>query len=315
MLQNDEIDLRDLYLIIWAKRYFIVIFTIIVILIGVIYSFVMTPVFEAKAIVKIGEYKVKVDNSNNINSNVPTKELLDVAEALVTELKVLFIDIEREDNFITDISAVEKQENFISIVSNAPSNSEAIRNIEQVVSYIQKKHNVILQEVKNSREIDISRLEKKLKFIQTREIPKINEKINTYTKDMEHYTLNLNKLIISIAKIENKTPALVLLEINEQRHLNEIIFKIQNKLKELEEQKFKLQNLELGKLEEEIHTIKSLMLPHNYQNSNVIGKIVTKDHPIKPHKTLIVTIAFVTGLILSLLIVFFMHFLNSFKEE
>lgn len=47
-----------------------------------------------------------------------------------------------------------------------------------------------------------------------------------------------------------------------------------------------------------------------------IGEIKISKEPInKPKKALIVTVAFVTGFILSIFLVFFMQFINSFKEE
>lgn len=51
-------------------------------------------------------------------------------------------------------------------------------------------------------------------------------------------------------------------------------------------------------------------------NTKQIGEIKISKEPInEPKKALIVTVAFVTGFILSIFLVFFMQFINSFKEE
>jgi uncharacterized protein involved in exopolysaccharide biosynthesis len=47
----------------------------------------------------------------------------------------------------------------------------------------------------------------------------------------------------------------------------------------------------------------------------VVGEYIAKDYPIKPKKRLIVTVAFVTGFILSIFLVFFIEFIKGFKEE
>ncbi|AXK48054.1 hypothetical protein CRU87_01900 [Aliarcobacter trophiarum LMG 25534] len=51
-------------------------------------------------------------------------------------------------------------------------------------------------------------------------------------------------------------------------------------------------------------------------NTKQIGEMkISKEAINKPKKALIVTVAFVTGFILSIFLVFFMQFINSFKEE
>jgi LPS O-antigen subunit length determinant protein (WzzB/FepE family) len=54
---------------------------------------------------------------------------------------------------------------------------------------------------------------------------------------------------------------------------------------------------------------------HNIQPTKQIGKIITNENPMKPKKRLIVVVAFVTGLVLSIFLVFFMEFIRSFKDE
>lgn len=46
-----------------------------------------------------------------------------------------------------------------------------------------------------------------------------------------------------------------------------------------------------------------------------VNKIVTNTKPARPRKTLIITVAFVSGLLISLLLVLFLDFLSSRKEE
>jgi len=54
-----------------------------------------------------------------------------------------------------------------------------------------------------------------------------------------------------------------------------------------------------------------MLLPHNSKNSEIVGKIITSDSPIKPKKRLIVAVAFIAGLMLSIFLVFIV---NAFKR-
>ncbi len=54
---------------------------------------------------------------------------------------------------------------------------------------------------------------------------------------------------------------------------------------------------------------------YNYKNTTIVGDIITNDYPAKPKKKLIIAVAFVTGLIFSVFLVFFLEFIKSFKED
>ena len=70
----------------------------------------------------------------------------------------------------------------------------------------------------------------------------------------------------------------------------------------------------LSQLEEERNLIQSLLLPHNYKNTQIVGKILINDYAIKPKKTLIVIVSFITGFILAIFLVFLIDFIRGFKE-
>ena len=64
-LQEDEIDLRELFKTIWDKRFFIIIFTFIITLISFIYVLLKnpTPVYEGILSVQIGD--IQSENFGN----------------------------------------------------------------------------------------------------------------------------------------------------------------------------------------------------------------------------------------------------------
>ena len=68
-------------------------------------------------------------------------------------------------------------------------------------------------------------------------------------------------------------------------------------------------------LNEEKSLLETLLLPQNYVSTHIVGEIITKKNPIKPKKKLIVTVAFVFGLILSIALVFLLEFVNSMRKK
>jgi uncharacterized protein involved in exopolysaccharide biosynthesis len=76
-----------------------------------------------------------------------------------------------------------------------------------------------------------------------------------------------------------------------------------------------LEIVQIAKLQENLTSMKALMKPYNYKNTEIVGEILTNDYPAKPKKKLIVIVAFITGLILSIFLVFFLEFIKGFKEE
>ena len=58
----------------------------------------------------------------------------------------------------------------------------------------------------------------------------------------------------------------------------------------------------------------------NLSNSKLVGDYIINDNPIKPKKSLVIVVSFVTSFIMSIFIVFILNFFNntnrvSLKEE
>jgi len=311
-IEEEKIDLREIFATIAKKKRFITIFTAVVTLLAIIFSLIKTPIYEAKAIVKIGEYKI---NTTNTNTNI----ILDNASSLVEELKVIFIEllINEKDRIseIKSISTVKGQKNFFTVISHAIDNKEASKEINKVVDFVQEKHQKILREIKEKREKKIFTINKKIKQIIKNELPMIESKMGALKSDIAVYTKSLESVSNNLSKIKDKTPALAMLEINEQQTLTELISSLRNNLIELEDKKIMLETVTLDELKEEIDTIKTLLKPHNYKNTEIIGDIILNDYPVEPKKKLIVIVSFISALILSIFIAFFMEFIKSGKDE
>jgi LPS O-antigen subunit length determinant protein (WzzB/FepE family) len=309
--QEDEIDLKELFGVLWAKKTLIISITAIITIMAGIYAFNKTPIYEATALVEIGNYKLHNNNNNNNN-----KASLDSANELVKKLNILFIDMmknEKDREFeIISISSSKKVNNFVDIKAEAISNEIASGEILKVVTYIQNKHQKILHDVKNRRELEIKNIETKIDNIKNKEVKLLSEKINIQQANLEDYKQQLNTIGNNIKDIENTNPALTALKLMEKRDLSSFILELNLQLMDMRNKKDELKTTAINQLLEKKQLVKSMMLPHNYKNSAIVGKIIVNDYPTKPKKKLIVAVAFIAGFILSIFLVFIM---NAFRKE
>ena len=310
--QEDEIDLKELFNTLWFKKNLIIGITASITILAGIYAFNKTPVYEATALVEIGNYKLHNNNNNNNNN----KATLDSANELVKKLNILFIDMfknEEDRKFeITSISTPKKVNNFVEIKAEAISNELASQEILKVASYIKNKHQKILDDVKNRRELEIKNIETKIYNIKNKEVKLLTEKITIQQTNLDDYKLQLNTIGKNIKDIENSNPALTALKLMEKRDLSSFILELNLQLMDMRNKKDELQTTSINQLSEKKQLIASMMLPHNYKNSEIVGQVITNDYPTKPKKKLIVAIAFIAGFILSIFLVFIM---SAFRKE
>jgi LPS O-antigen subunit length determinant protein (WzzB/FepE family) len=313
-IQEDEIDLRELWNTLMKRKFFIIGFTAIVTILAIVWALTRTPMYEAKALVEIGNYKLHNNNNNNNNN----KSQLDNASQLVKKLNVLFIDMykNKKDRVseITSIAVPKKSNNFIEIKSLATSNELATKEIDNVVSYIKDEHKKILDDVKQRRELEIKNIDTKINNIKNKEIVLLSKKIDMQERNLKDYKKQLKLIDDNISKIQNTNPSLAALKLMEKRDLSTFIINLNMQLMDMRNKKDTLETTVINELIEKKNLVKSMMLPHNYKNSEIVGEIITNDYPVKPKKKLIVVVAFVTGLILSIFLVFFMNFIRNEDE-
>ena len=118
IIQEDEIDLRELFITIWNKKIFIIAFTSIVTILSIIYAYSKTPLFEVKTVIEVGSLSNSNSNSNQIEN----------PKNLIKKLKIENIDNadKNKTTSITSVSLVKSTSNLIEIVAQSVSNKEAI---------------------------------------------------------------------------------------------------------------------------------------------------------------------------------------------
>ena len=310
-IQEDEIDLRELILTIWSKKVFIISVTLIVTIIAIIYAYMKTPVYEANALIEIGSYKLK-------NTSVVK---LDDANSLAKKLNVIYIEqlenIKDRESKIVSITVPKRQKDFLEIKAEAINNELAKQEIKKVVSFIKKEHQNKLDDEKQKNTLEIKNIENQIERVKNKDIKNLEKRILLSKESLKTFNNQLKDLDENVKRIQNKNPSLAALKLMEKRDLSNYILDYNMQLIDLENRKDKLETKTLSDLEEKKKSLESIIAPYNYKNTEIVGDIITNDYPAKPKKKLIVVVAFVTGFILSIFLVFFMQFVRSLniKEE
>ena len=304
-LQEDEIDLKELFKTIWARRFFVIAFTLVVTVLAAIYAYTKTPIYEAKALVEIGEFKL----------NGTTKNSIDDAVALEKKLSTLFVDMEKnlEDKTseISNIAIVKGLKNFLEIKSEAISNEEAKNKILKVLTFVQGEHEKILDDVKKQKEMELRNIDLQISDIKSRTVALIDKKLENNVKNLENLQEQLKFVDENLKKIDSLNPSLAALKLMEKKDITNSINTLTIQNFDLESKKDELLTTSLYKLQENKKIIELSLLPHNYKNTQIVGEIMTNDFPTKPKKSLIVAVAFVTGFILSIFLVFLINFIRK----
>lgn len=160
-LQEDEIDLRELFLIIWRKKVFIVLLTFIVTILASIYAFMKTPIYEVKAVIEVGSFN---SNSNsNSNSNY-------IENPLNLIKKLLILNKENikgiQDSNIENITLVKSTPNLIELSATSASNENGIKLLNKIVADVKEEHLSKIDSYKSLIVDNINNLKSQIKLLE-----------------------------------------------------------------------------------------------------------------------------------------------------
>ena len=212
---------------------------------------------------------------------------------------------------ISNISVVKGLKNFLEIKSESTSNEEAKNEILKVLTFVQNEHEKILDDVKKQKEMELRNIDLQISDIKSKSVALIDKKIENNIKNLKSLEEQLKQIDENLKKIDTLNPSLAALKLMEKRDITNSINTITIQNFELESKKDELLTTTLYKLEESKKIIELSLLPHNYKNTQIIGEIMTNDFPTKPKKKLIVAVAFVTGFIISIFLVFLFNFIKQ----
>lgn len=393
-LIEDEIDLRELFQIIWNKRMLIIFFTLFITIISGFYIYSKTPIYEVKSYIEIGF----ID-----------KEILEDSNSIEQKLRVIFsmddFNIELnslENGIVSSIRQIKNVKNLLEIKTEAYSNEVALTKNKEVLNYLQnlyepkiEQYKVILNnnildtkreidyindiEIKNilaqinmlkvqeikkiDRQIvilknqEINLLKAEIDYISKEKIKNIQEKIVLNTNSLNNYIKEVDKLNKAL-KDDNSSSSLVVsiqllnyqnliadrenqikdseLQIYEllKNDIPKLKYRIENiynvQIKDLEIQKNNVSNETIRKLQdkidielktkitqlnEKIEILSFKKSEQNLSNMRLLGEYILNNNPIKPKKSLTITVSFISGFIVSIFLVFLLNFINNSRKE
>lgn len=250
VIYEDEIDLKELFQIIWERKIFILLFTLFITLIAGIYVFNKKPIYEVKSYIELGY----IDN-----------QILEEISILEQKLKVIY-SVEDpkfdEDSFekgiVSSIKQIKGVKNLLEIKTESYSNENALEKNKEVLEFIQKLFIEKIEQYKFVIDKSILDTKREIDFINNIEIKNIKSQIEIL-KEQEIKNIDRQIEILKTQDIENINKEISLLKSQEIPTLKkQIEFFSNSKIKSLQDKidyysnSLKTYVLELDKLNKNI---------------------------------------------------------------
>jgi len=294
-MANDEIDLVDLFLIIWKRKWMIVAVTMILTIAAAGVSMVIPKVYAVTAILEPGKDAdgKLIENPQAIRENIIAGSYdRGISEQLGIDLREMSLPLFK--------ASVPKNTDLVKITveSNKPDKAVEMLNslMVQLTADIEKKLDVKRNLLAN--ELRAAKIEKNLypkKMAQTEELIAATKK---KILDLE----SARKKSISNNADAAMTTLLYLNEIqNQQVFLSSLYEKMSTLMSNQDKAELKIKELQ----------IKQTAI----RGTNITKKPSIPEKPIKPKKTLIVALAFVLGLMGGVMLAFFAEFMAKVRAQ
>ncbi len=289
----------------------------------------------------------------NVEDTVDTKEEFIAKVSTISNNKKIsnFITVITEG--ISNVKALELnkkvlmsiQEKYAKKIEQYKKNNIAV--INELKSQIKELNTLEKKNIERKIEIlkkqTLPLLDAKIVFLKNSKLKAIKEKIRFNYQNLKKYEKEIKKLYTNSQKTKNSATLVIIsiqmvnyqnLILNSQNNVEDLKLQAETIKKEtlptLKEKKKNLVHDTLRKLkydlevtlknnklrlEEKILNLQYENSDQNIKNSKVVGKYIMHNYASKPKKKLIIVVAFITGLILSIFLVFFLEFLSSTREE
>ena len=291
-IEEDEIDLRELFKTIVKRKYLIIFITLISTLLTGVYVFTIKPTYEVKAVIKIAHIE-----------NNP----IEASEVIIERIKAVYVNniSDDETTIVSNVSNGKKAQDFLSLATQGLSNKEAEAKLNEVISFIQDNSKATIKQYITKNNNEIKRIEREIKQKEDSLLAKIDNKIALLKKqDIKKID---NKIALlkkqDIKKIDNKIALLKKQDIKKiddkialfkKQYIKSIESKITISEKAVKEYTNSIKNSQ-DNLEEKNKDISfSAMLVMqltSYQNMlfNLQTNITVRTHPIWPPRAFILS--------------------------
>ena len=274
-IEEDEIDLRELVGILKRRKKLIFMITGVLTFVAALYVFVI-----AKPVYE-ANVTIRLAQIDNKGINPPSnivKLLESVFHINDKYNKVVF-------PIVSSVTIPKQTANIIDIHTQGYNLKSTKEKLQSVIQYITNYQNKYLDDkrnqIKETMALDKSQLKENMVLLHS-----IEKNIKNY-QDKIRVISKKNIAFAGLYEIE--------------------LAKKQDKLVDISKQIFSLRN--------EINTLQNNLSSQYIQDAQSLGQINLSHKPVKPKKVLIIIVAFITGIILSIFLAFFLEFLKGIKEE
>jgi len=278
-IENDVIDLRELVQTIKKSKKLIYIITGAITILAILYAFVLAkPVYEVKAVIELGKINAGTKEEAPLGNIYDLKQRFEHTYGIHSKNR-------REYPKVKSISIAKKSESIFTIIVEGRDNESTIEKINKVVNNIENTY---------AKKVKI--------YIDTQ-----NELISLTSNDILISQKNLNDIqdilkdyntkMLNISKKDAALAGLYTIQISQNQAR---LQGTQSRLSTLKAKEFKL---------------KLSIAPLRITQTHIIGNLDVVNKPIKPKKALIVIVSFITALMFSIFLIFFLAFIKGLKDE
>jgi|GEM_PF-4435549 len=295
--RDDEIDLAELFIILWKRKMMIAAVTMIATIAAVVVTLTLPKVYKITAIIEPGSYMGMDGNTSPVTVEDPQTIKANIVNgrydaALARNIGVTPEELEQLTVAIFENSDIVK----INVDSSNPERAVAISEelVELVQSDLHAKMEVQFEQIDNAikgAQKSADYMHKELSLMAA-QMPAVKSEIT----ELEKQRKQLN------AKTQNATLAML-------NFSNEIQTR-KNYLKDYQEKHIYYLEKKEGKLLEVEQLLNSRAA---FQATQIIQKPTVSKTPVGPKKKLIVTLAFMVGFMGSIMLAFVIEFINNIR--
>ena len=300
MEKEDSIELIDLLRVFWKWKWFIIMFTLVCAIVVGIISFSMQKIYDVSMVIEPGVIDmapdgkfIYLDSSLNIKSK---------------------IDSQAYNNNIFKALNITPEEMELKLRTNQPENSNTIKirfevnDANKGIQALSALFHALAKEYQHYVDSRKSELEQKIAMNRRTLNHGINEK--------EYLEEEINKLKANTDEIIDERGALISKGINNEDRLSLLIYSniIQQNMGYYNDLGRELGKLmaELEKIKSEIETLS--IKRKSVENIKLIQAPQSSFFPIKPKKISNIAFAFVIGSIVSIILAFFLEYLQRMRS-
>ena len=276
---EDSIDLRELLKTIKKRKKIIYLVTGAITTLALLYAFILAkPVYEVNAMIEVGKIGSGTKDEAPLDDIVDIKQKLEYLHGVHSKKKKTYPKLK-------SITVSKKSQSIFSIIVEGRDNTSATKHINKIVQQVENNYTDKVKSYMNTK--------KELILLTEHDI-EISE---TNLEQIQNTLQNYNEKILNLTEKDAALAGIYTIQISQNQTQTQAL---QSRISAL---KSKVFNLKLD------------ISPLRISKTHIVGQVEVVDKPVKPKKALTVIVAFITGLMLSIFLIFLLEFFSGTKEE